>query len=204
MHPDGYRDGSRVNQPDWAEQVTRAAQVTGAPFTHSDPLLSYGVQLEDFARPEFAWLRRSGLYTGGGIAAAVAGQQGCLELRVTPSNRALVVVETIAIQATASGRAFVQLKAGIGGPYFGGELRDDRMLSGVNRPSMAQFSVFTNAAPGFTAQAFATTCGTPPNIFNFPCIITGNLALVVGIETPNIAATFGITWRERPLLPSEY
>lgn len=191
------RNLHRVNNSDWSDAVIRAGQVTGAPFEQSDPQLQYGVEVDSLTQPEYWWLKRGGLYTYGGVQAAVAGQVGAMEIRVTPGRTdAIGIIDHVIVSAGAATGMLVQVKAGVLGPYSSGSPADDRLGT---RPSQLEASVAATAvALGFTAGAKAVLlAANTPVLIPGPWVITGNLVLLVGGNTANVQVAFAAQWRER-------
>lgn len=197
------RDPHTINQAEWGDAVIRAAMVTGRPFAVGGDQIDYSLQVDDLTLPEFWWLRRGGLYTFGGSLAASAGNNGAMEIRVTPGRSdAIGIIDHVMVGCSATSGFNLQVKAGVLGPWFSGSPADDRLSA---RPSMLEGSLVNTAvAFGFTTGAKTVFCPSGSTVFiPGPWVLSGHLSLLVAANTSNIITTFACQWRERVKLATE-
>lgn len=193
------------NQPDYATTVAKAMGLQRTAPAYLDPRVQVGVQLEDYAQPEFWWLRRGGLGMVGADLGAVAGQVPFLAVSAPAGT--IVILEKIQITNPNAGanKYLIGMQAALpaAGSSIRGTFRDDR--NGLNATAKALITQGTNAAP--TSPTFPMTIYTQPVSGPVevpgPWIVTGDAFFtIVGFT---VAQVFNVqlTWRERDLLPTE-
>jgi hypothetical protein len=210
------------NAPELSEQAQRALDLKGQlPLQQVDPHLALDIQVDDWTRPEYAFLRRRILYQQVSGAANVAAQFSQVGLLV-PATRVLLahVYRITIVSSGATFTAQVGVTAqGVGGMVgaVSGFSADDRALAiaGGGRSGCALTA--GNAAAliqgtGLTGLRFVQvpangsvtidtnftlTSRQPPGSTNFPIV-------VVEATTVNIGMQVSFEWWERALLTSEF
>jgi len=195
------------NQQDYTAQVGKALSIQGSVPGHVDPRLSTGIQVDDFTRPEFAYLRRLTLaYFGSNVPAGGAGLFGFSSIR--GGSGKIVVVEKVLIGNPTA--ATIVFSCGVQGAFpsgvgaVAGTARDTRFGVGTLN-TLAVVRGGTDAAPVAPSLPFqvavpagATYCLEPQIVLvgvgSFFSIIAG---------TANVAISAAWFWRERAQLHTE-
>lgn len=201
QHAPGILD---VNQPGYPTQIARAFGVQNSVPGQLDPLVSIGVQLDDYTLPEFWWLRRGLLGVWGGNQAAVAGQFGWVGIQGSPGT--LTVVDEIVL--TNPGAASLQYLVGIttvtpsAGAYFPCGVRDTR--GGTASQCATTGGARAAAALSPPAQQYLVSVPAGNSVcLRTPWVLTGALFLSAQAQTVNVAAQATFNFRERPILAQE-
>lgn len=202
-----------IGQPTVAEQVMRALGLKGDLPQRVDGLFALGLTVDDFTRPEYAWLRRESLYEQGANIAAVAAQFSNAYLTIT-GQRALAVVEQIIIvnlDAAATRNFRFAVRSVTAFPYAvtgTGSSRDDRATGPAN--SIARFGSGTSAARQVNGGPFVSVPSLGTLIVPVSIILTGATdntgaqgALCVETDIVNVPCMIGWIWRERSIMDSE-
>lgn len=198
-----------VNQnPDQSELIFRALNIKGALPKHIEPKFDLALQVEDWTRPEFWWLKRGQTATIGDSVAAVAAQQGFVDISFAPNRMA--IIDSMIIANTAA--VAQNFRIGVGTPVAAGtivpkEVRDDRCgaagTGSANQVS-AVITSGTNAAPvvGLNDIVVATTAGQTLTLpINY--VMTGRVNLHVVSLALNAQFAAWFLMRERELLQTE-
>lgn len=193
-----------VNQPDYPQQIARAMGTQNTVPGRMDPLVSMGVQLDDFTLPEFWWLRRGllGLWTG--VQAAVAAQFGWVGIQGAVGT--LTIVEQVVI--TNTGVAALPVQLGItavtpsSGAYFACGVRDVR--NGLGAQCATTGAV--RAAGALSPSNFPVLVNVPAGnsvTVNVPWVLTGAVFLNAQSTVANVPIAASFSFRERGMLVQE-
>jgi len=137
------------NQGDYATQIGKALGIQGRVPAHVDPRVQLGITLDDFAKPEFAILRRNNLWQGRATTVAVAAQFQFVQLStvaniITAISRVIIHNPNAAIGTYRIG--FMNLLAG--GAAGSVAPKDDRNLFSVQpAASILQLNSASVVAP---------------------------------------------------------
>jgi len=202
-------DRIEANQQDYATQLNRALQLQRNPPSVVDPRVKLTLQLDDFTRPEFQYLRRTNLFEAAGGRLAVAGQRAYIQL--IPAVGILTVVSEIKLYNPNPGAQVLDVGMALSNAAtvpIPTSTRDDRI---PQFQSAGAVSSGSNAAPIAPVGQLVVI---PANgTLTIPCdyVFSGGkgalagpfrcLAVVDRAVNQNI--NVGFTWSERFLLPSE-
>jgi hypothetical protein len=133
------------NQQDYATQLNKALGLQVRPPGHIDARLGVGIQLDDWTRPEFQFLRRMNLYTVRGSVIAVAGQFPVMQLIANVPNSIIVVESALLFNNNGVAQT---VSWGWGG-FDGGTTQtpDPRDSRNFGNPGSAYVTINTSAAP---------------------------------------------------------
>lgn len=208
FNPPGVLD---VNQQDYASQITAALGLQSRVPAHLDSNIQVGLTLDDFTRPEFAWLRKLNRWTSYHGQPGIAGQRASMQLVPTPPvYPVLIVIHRMTIcNANAAAQAinygWKQIEAGVPASYATMDLR-----LGGNAVPFCSFGRMTNAAPAlvragglvFVAAGGSATVeldwvmNSPGNVGSGECFGIVNQAVLQSLDVT-------LEWSERAILPSE-
>lgn len=193
-----------VNQPDYPSQLAKVFGIQGSIPGELDYRVSVGVQLDDYTRPEYWWLRRGLLGIWGGNQAAVAAQFGWVGIQGSVGT--LTVVDQLILN-NPNGAA-LQYLVGIttvtpsAGAYFPCGVRDTR----GGTASQCATTGGARAAAALTPPAQAFLVSVPANssvALEVPFVLTGALFLSAQAQTVNLIAQATFLFRERAILQQE-
>lgn len=195
-------------QPEYSEQAQRALDLKAdLPLRFVDSGLSLSVQVDDFTRPEFAWLRRLRTWRNGGTVGPVAAQFSYATLNLTAGVAAgtqLCVVDSVMIsnQAAVALQYVIYLATpAVLGALINPQPADDRL---TGRPVFECRGNSAAAAPvSLYSQVTFNIQAGDVQIIPGPWVLTGNAMLVVQNTTLNSALQVGFFWRERLMMSSE-
>jgi len=195
------------NQQDYATLVTRALGLQSRSPGHLDPRIQLGVNVDDLAKPEFAFLRRAQLWEAYFNRGATVGQRGYAQVKPAP-GMVTVVTEIIVNNGNAGGvvvdcgLALINAETAVAPSSF----RDARL---VGQTSSAVVSGGSNAVP--IVPVGPRLFVPPQTTVVYPCeyvLIGGRgaspfLGLSVVHITANLQVDIGFRWSERRALESE-
>jgi len=195
------------NQQAYPPQIAKAMGVQNTVPAKLDPLISVGIQLEDYTAPEFWWLRRAPLVIGGAAAGPVALEKPWVQLEAAAGT--LLVVEQIIIANTSGTAHSVEIGlalGGGGGTVATAQLRDTRYFPGQPIATTRAGTSLAPIVPTGLVVAFANDTTTiVPVAFVLGSVVGGPppLALKVVGRAVNTAMSVAFVVRERSLLESE-
>lgn len=196
-----------LGQPDLPEVVFRALGLKGSLPLELDRQFQLGITVEELTKPEFAWLKREQLGTGGGtVAAGGAGQFGFGSLR--GSNDRLVVNDRIIIANSTAATVLYALGMQTTFPSGAGSIpgvpRDGR--SGVGSTTLGG-AVRMGTDPAPVAPGLVTYVSVPAGgsfCWDVPFILAGSGHFFSVIcQTANVRVDVAFYWRERVQQSSE-
>lgn len=198
-----------IGQSELAEQLSRGIELKGDTPQLVAPVLGWGIQADDYCRPEYWWLRRGTRFCTSANVAAVVGQKAYHQLgRPTQGDRSsIAVTESITLVNQNAGAMLVyiglQAYPALSAPStINVGNMDDRQAASVS--AAFQLSSGTSAAPG-TFQGSHSIYLSPGQVAFLPLsyILTGNLLLSMIADVANLSLLVDIVWRERALLSGE-
>lgn len=195
------------NQQAYAQQIAKAMAVQNTVPAKLDPLISVGIQLEDYSAPEFWWLRRAPLCVGGAAAGPIAAEKPWVQLEAAPGM--LLVVEQIVVTNTSGGAHSVDIGLAIGeggGSVATTQLRDSRYFPGQPvSTTRAGTSLVPIVPTGFIVALPNNSTTIIPVAFVLGSVVGGPPPLALKVLGRAINTSMSVTFvlRERPLLPSE-
>lgn len=195
-----------LGQPDVPDQVFRALQLKGALPGELDRRIQLGMNVEDFTRPEFLWLRRGSYGYGGVNQNALAANFGWAT--ITGGVGRVATVELIQIVNRNAVAAEFQVgwvngAPSAGGVAFPGVNRDDRGGTGATLGAILQGA--RNAAianPPINPILISVPAGGSYDL-DQPWMLTGAAILAVVGFVVNSTVCVNFFWRERTQLTSE-
>jgi hypothetical protein len=197
-----------VNQnPDQSEVIFRALNLKGELPRLIDPRFNGSIQMEDYTKPEYWWLRRGVLMQAGADQAAVAAQQSFVSWTPLQTTRLYVIERVRIYSVTANAGGVIGLGAAVaGGANQTNSNRDDRIAgttADFTKGSGAVVVAGTSAAPVSPPGAIPFRLAPGAALDFGPYVITGRSVLSVLLSNVNIQLCVSFEWRERELLPSE-
>lgn len=177
-------------------------------------VMSPGLTIDDFTRPEYWWLRRGQMFGTFGTVAALAGNFSLVQMRApvaigrTPS---IAIIENVIV--TNLNAAAQTVFVGLGVPTgltstLGICKTDSRQFSSVLPGGISQFQIETFQV-GVAINVFGQLVRVPPAqsmVVPGTWILDneqGALGWIVTGQAVNASLTVSFQWRERPLLPQE-
>ena len=204
-HP-GLRD---VNQTDYSTQLTKSLGMQERVPGHLDPMISVGVTLDDYTRPEFWTMRNGSRWSGYTVVAGAVGQRGWWTAQCSANMMAVLESVTISHRFGAP----LDFNYGLNLPEAGGAAGlyaalDDRNTFGLSNKSLL-IGGGTAAAPVVPLGGYII-CPNDNNVTIYPnavmtgVVVAGSISVwKVVCAVANAAFTVSYTWRERATLPSE-
>lgn len=195
------------NQQSYVSMVARALGIQNRIPGHLDPKEQIGFTLDDFTRPEFAYLRRMALWSMAVEQNAVALQSGYVEIVPVPGT--LILVERIVVANVTAAAIAYRFGMALGqgaGTVAVTAVRDTRYFPGQ---PVTQVRFGTTAAPISPVSGYVIL----PAGSSQELVINAVVGSSVGGPPPltfkvintavNTACTVTLHGYERPLLPSE-
>lgn len=191
-----------VNQQDYASQQSKALGIQVAVPGKLEPGLSVGVQLDDYTRPEFWWLRRGLRGYAGDARGAVAAQFGFFALQCLSGS--VLVVEKILLTAQAAQYLNMGLQAAqpAAGAATAGTVMDSRSFG---QGGSARWVLSSNAAVTGPVVGTRVWCpaGTLVTIDEPGFVVSGGNWFAVLSTVLNTEFSITVFYRERRLLETE-
>jgi hypothetical protein len=198
------------NQQDYATQLNKALGLQVRPPGHIDPRISMGIQVDDFTRPEFNYLRRLSLMSVAVQTAAVAAQFPVVQVVCNAARSVVVLERMLVINGNAGG---ISVSWGWGG-FDGGvtvtpESRDSRNYGNPGIAYITKQNVAAPAAPtpnaGYLLLAGSASAEIQLNqvIVNPTAGFATSPAFKILGNQVLTALTVTLFYRERSLLPQE-
>lgn len=207
-------DSYILGQPDLAEQLFRILGLRGDLPRDFLAMLSGGIQLDDFTRPEYAYTRRMMHYQQGQFSGAAVGNFSSVAMAV-PNQRAIVHLDYLLLGNTNAAGANYRYSIVFGAaPAYAiaspGTVRDDRVNTGNTPQSIARVGAGNQAGRIVGGGAFVRCPADVTLIIPVNVTLTGNsdpagnaARFVVEGDIVNTALITGLIWRERAALASE-
>jgi hypothetical protein len=198
------------NQQDYATQLNKALALQVRPPGHVEATVGLGIQLDDWTRPEFQFLRRSNLYSIRAQQPAVAGQFAVAQMFANVPNT-IIVLEAMLL---SNNNALAQSISWGWGGFDGGvtQTPDPRDSRNFGNPGSANVTINTAAAPAAPqpAAGFIQLAGNGNQVIDLNYVIcnptknfvTSPLFKVRALEV-NVTLSVTFFYRERVMLQTE-
>jgi hypothetical protein len=195
----------QVQNPDVSEMMFRALRMNGQLPKLLDPRYNASLQIEDYTRFEYWWLRRGTRYFASATATAGANTAWGFFSAAATTPRKLCIIDSIIL----FGAATVTLEIGNSGVPGAGAIAnslivDDRQgpASGLGNSGF-QLQTGSSAAPVHQPSSSTVKTTSPFGSFG-PFVLSANgVALSFIAAVAALDLTVAVSWRERELLPSE-